>query len=142
MSAVTMLARPTATGSVDAVVRRRCESHTARFTTRWGRSGGLLTVSGEIDAANTDQLTDYLRRAACYEWVVADLATVEFMSTSGLVALHLINARFAEVDMRWAVVSGRVVSRLLSVCDPDTRLPIRRSLTAALTSVQRLPAGP
>ncbi|WP_410506899.1 STAS domain-containing protein [[Mycobacterium] appelbergii] len=140
MSAVITLARPTAIGPVQTVGGRRA-SHAASFTTRWGRSGGLVTVRGEVDAANADQLVDHLQRAACYEWVVADLAMVEFMSTSGIVAMHLINARFADVDMRWAVVPGRVVSRLLDVCDPGTRLPIRKSLTVALASVQKLPAG-
>lgn len=38
------------------------QSRTAQFTARWGPTGTLITVDGELDAANADQLAAYVNR--------------------------------------------------------------------------------
>lgn len=40
------------------------QSRTAQFTARWGPTGTLITVDGELDAANADQLAAYVNRAS------------------------------------------------------------------------------
>ena len=37
-------------------------SGAAQFTARWAPSGILITVDGELDAANADQLAAYVRQ--------------------------------------------------------------------------------
>jgi anti-anti-sigma factor len=113
------------------------ESGTARFAARWGRSGGVIAVHGEIDAANADRFADQLGRCAtCCEWLVLDLTDLEFMGTAGFSALQAINARFAKTKVYWVLVPGAAVSRLLNVCDPDSALPMSESVATGLSTVQ------
>lgn len=113
------------------------ESGTARFAAHWGRSGGVVAVHGEIDAANADQFADHLDRClACCEWLVLDLSDLEFIGTAGFSALQAINARCEKAKMSWALVPGAAVSRLLRVCDPDGTLPMTESVAVGLTSLQ------
>lgn len=110
----------------------------ARVTARRGRSGVAMTVTGEIDALNAEDLSDYVQQHAVPdEWLVLDCSGLDFMGTAGFSALHRINTRCAEIDARWALVTGAALSRLLRICDPDTRLPAMESLSAALVTVQR-----
>ncbi|MCV7288609.1 STAS domain-containing protein [Mycolicibacterium wolinskyi] len=111
----------------------------ARFTTHQGRTGRLLSVAGKLAADNADQLLDHVHRAMCCEWLVLDLTAVEFIDVASMNALHTVNARCAHFDVRWSLVAGRAVSRLLRSCDRDGVLPVSESLTAALASVQKLP---
>ncbi|MCV7315537.1 STAS domain-containing protein [Mycolicibacillus parakoreensis] len=114
------------------------ESYTAQIDARWGRSGLVLTVHGEVDAANSEQLTDYVRRCAAHcEWLVLDLSGVDFMGSTGFVALQRIQTAVAGT-LRWALVPGRAVSRLLRICDPGSALPARATMTEALAHVQDL----
>lgn len=113
------------------------ESHTARFAACWGRSGAVVSVTGELDAANAGQLAEYVQRCASYcEWLVLDLSELEFMGTAGFSTLHAINTRCAGSDVQWAVVPGAASSRLLGICDPDATLPTAKSATLALAKVQ------
>jgi anti-anti-sigma factor len=113
------------------------ESGTARFVARWGRSGGVVAVHGEIDAANVDQFTDHLDRCvSCCEWLVLDLSDLEFIGTAGFSALQTINTRCTKAKVYWSMVPGAAVSRLLRVCDPGRSLPVTESLAVALATVQ------
>ncbi|MHC9291601.1 STAS domain-containing protein [Mycobacterium sp. LTG2003] len=111
----------------------------ARFTTHQGRTGRLLSVAGNLDAANANRLLDHVQHSMCCEWLVLDLSAVEFVDAASIDALHVVNARCAHFDVRWSLVAGHAVSRLLSGCDRDGVLPVSESLTAALASVQKLP---
>lgn len=113
------------------------ERGTARFAARWGRSGGVIAVHGEIDAANADEFAEQLRQCATGgEWLVVDFSDLAFIGTAGFSALQRINTRCAEADVCWALVPGTAAARLLRVCDPDATLPIAGSITEALASVQ------
>jgi anti-anti-sigma factor len=113
------------------------ESGTARFTARWGRSGGVVAVHGEIDAANADAFADHLDRCATYcEWLVLDLTDLEFIGTAGFAALLRINTQCAKAKVYWALVPGVAASRTLQVCDPDHALPMSESVADALTTLQ------
>lgn len=85
----------------------------------------VITVDGELDAANSDQLTDYVRRSASRsQRVIVDLRGLEFIGTAGFSALHRINVVCSAAQMSWAMVTGTAVSRLLRICDPDGTLPV------------------
>ncbi|WP_083667583.1 MULTISPECIES: STAS domain-containing protein [unclassified Mycobacterium] len=101
------------------------QSHTAQFSARWEPGGMVITVDGELDAANSDQLAEYVRRSASpSQRVIVDLRGLEFIGTAGFSALHRINVVCSAAQTSWAMVTNAAVSRLLRVCDPDGTLPV------------------
>lgn len=110
----------------------------ARSTACWGRSGAVVTVCGEIDAANADHFAGHLIGYATYcEWLVLNLANLGFIGLDGFSALQTMHARFAGAGKHWAMVPGTAVIRLLRVCVVETGLPIFESVTTALPAVQK-----
>jgi anti-anti-sigma factor len=106
-------------------------NHSARFTAEWTSSRVVITAHGELDASNANQLADYVESCIAYSTsVIVDLSSLEFFGTAGFSALHLINVRCAAADLRWAVLPGKAVSRLLQICDPDDTLPLVQSVHA------------
>lgn len=97
----------------------------------------LVTVQGEIDAANGAALACYIeRRLGGAQKLVIDLQTVEFFAASGFAALTHIDVICRRAGVRWSMLSGPQVDRLLKVCDPGRELPIDWS------GVQHLRARP
>jgi anti-anti-sigma factor len=116
-------------GTDAAIPSEPWENHSARFTAEWGASFVVIRANGELDASNADQLADYVQRCAAHsESVIVDLSGLEFFGTAGFSALHTIDVRCAGVGVRWAVVPGKAVSRLLRICDPDSALPLAESV--------------
>jgi anti-anti-sigma factor len=109
--------------------------HTVRFATRWIRpSVAVITAYGELDAANANEFAEYALRQNCRQ-LVLDLSGVDFFGTAGFSALHTINVQCAYAGTGWALVPSTAVSRLLRVCDPDSSLPITRTVETALAAV-------
>lgn len=104
----------------------KCQN--AQFNAQWELGTGLISVHGELDAANADHLADYVARCVkrC-RWLILDLSDLEFIGTAGFSALHRINVACTAADSQWAMVPGRAVSRLLRICDPDGTLPTTAS---------------
>lgn len=113
-------------------------NHTAKFTVHWGRTGAVVAVNGEIDAANASSFADYAKRCAeCCEWLVVDLSELTFIGTTGFSALQSISAQCCSAQTKLKVVQSPALSTLLRICDPHARLPLVHSLTDALAEVQR-----
>ncbi|OBB88063.1 sulfate transporter [Mycobacterium colombiense] len=101
------------------------QSRTAQFTARWGPTGTLITVDGELDAANTDQLVAYVQQSTSRSRrMVLDLRGLKFIGTAGFSALHRINVKCSGAQVSWAMAPSPAVARLLRVCDPDGTLPV------------------
>jgi anti-anti-sigma factor len=101
------------------------QSRTAQFTARWGALGSVITVGGELDATNSDQLAAYVQRNIRRSGrVILDLRGLEFIGTDGFSALHRINVACSGAQIHWAMVPSPAVSRLLRICDPDGALPV------------------
>jgi anti-anti-sigma factor len=101
------------------------QSRTAQFTARWGASGSVISVDGELDAANADQLAAYVQRnVRRSRRVILDLRGLEFIGTAGFSALHRINVACSHAQVYWAMVPSPAVARLLRICDPDATLPV------------------
>ena len=84
-----------------------------------------ITASGDVDAANARQLTEYVfHRAANSRRFILDLQHIEFFGTAGYTALKKIESRCSLAEVVWTVVAGRAVSRVLKVCDPSHTLPV------------------
>lgn len=107
----------------------------AGFRTRWVRpSTALVTVSGELDAANSRQFAEYaVGHISCSKELILDLRSVEFFSVSCVPALHNLNMRCAREGVGWALVPSTAVSRVLRICDPDAQLPTTPTVATALS---------
>lgn len=116
---------------------------TAEFTVHYGPSTCVITVQGELDAANADQLTAYVRCCApSRQRLVLDLRGLNFIATAGLSSLHRINVVCSAAGKQWAMVPSRAVSRLLQICDPDAALPVTDSVGDAAALNAFTSAGP
>jgi anti-anti-sigma factor len=118
------------------------QSRAARFSARWDPSGTVITVDGELDAANADQLSAYVHHSAARGGrVVLDLRGLEFIGTAGFSALHRINVVCLRARVRWAMVPSPAVSRLLRICDPDGTLPLTTAAHEPLVPAVRPEPG-
>ena len=72
----------------------------------------LISISGEIDASNVDEVS---RRASelisdC-DALIVDLAEVDFIAFDGLHALFALRMRCALTGKTWALIASRAVHR-------------------------------
>jgi anti-anti-sigma factor len=123
------------------------QSRTAQFSARWEPSGTVITVDGELDAANADELAAYVQRSVRRsKRVIVDLRGLEFIGTAGFSTLHRINVVCSGARVYWAMVPSQAVSRLLRLCDPDGTLPVttpvEEPLVASVTWAARKARGP
>jgi anti-anti-sigma factor len=102
----------------------------------------MMSISGEIDASNADELSHRVSELAsdCGALIV-DLAEVEFIAVDGLLALIALNIQCARTGTTWALIASRAVNRLLRVGDHDKLLPAVGSATEALLLVRRSSRG-
>ncbi len=115
-------------------------SGAAQFTARWAPSGILITVDGELDAANADQLAAYVRQGiGSSRRVILDLRGLKFIGTAGFSALHRINVVCSGAQADWAMAPSPAVSRLLRICDPDGTLPVTTPMAEPLLEPLRAP---
>lgn len=111
----------------------REEHHRSTFSaSELPPSGVLVTIHGDIDATTSGALADYIeRRMAGSRRLVLDLQTVEFFAASGFAALFHINVMCARTGVRWSLLAGSHVRRLLGICDPARELPVAQDPSAA-----------
>ncbi|WP_156685721.1 STAS domain-containing protein [Mycobacterium sp. Marseille-P9652] len=119
-------------------------SRTALFSARWDPSATLITVDGELDAANADELAGYVQHSASRgRRVILDLRGLDFIGTAGFSALHRINVVCSGAQVEWAMVPSPAVARLLRICDPDGTLPVTSPAQEPLVPADRAtPARP
>ena len=85
--------------------------------------GSTVTVTGEVDFANRDELFEtLLPLAARGEAVVVDVRDIEFMDSSGVTALVQARRIAAENGGSFVVLASQVVHRALTVLALDTLL--------------------
>jgi anti-anti-sigma factor len=115
--------------------------HTAYFDTSWPEPDtAVVAAHGELDAANGIEFVSYaLRHEDRSRFLVIDLSGLSFFSTAGFSALHTLNVQCVRADIRWALVPGKAVKRVLRLCDPDSVLPTSPDIDEALTSVHTEP---
>jgi anti-anti-sigma regulatory factor len=93
---------------------------------------------GDVDATNGRTLAHYVERhTGISRQLVLDLRAVNFFGGPGFSALHYISVHCARCDVDWMIVGGSPVRRLLSICDPDSELPLVDDLPSALARLDR-----
>lgn len=116
----------------------RCGS--AVFATRPCSSNRIaIAVLGEVDAVNGREFARYVERhTRVSRQLVLDLRAVDFFGSQGFTALFYISVHCTRSDVDWAIVASPPVRRLLSICDPESELPLAEDLSAALSRLDRL----
>ena len=108
-------------------------THGLRLThQRSAPSTVVVSVHGDIDATNADDLTAYVHSAIGTDReLILDLRRVEFIGTAGLSALEAMNPA-TDRSWRMVVVPSRVVTRLLGLCPSAVPILLVDGLDAAL----------
>lgn len=109
-------------------IDRREQHHRATFSACHLPSNAVLvTVEGEVDAANGRSLASYVERQVVGSArLLLDLNPVSFFGTAGFGALHSINVICCRYGVSWVLMMGPPVRRILDICDPDGTLPIAK----------------
>jgi anti-anti-sigma factor len=115
----------------------------ARLTARANPLAMVLTISGEVDAANAL----HVRRQICRyvtagQRLVIDMSGVEFLAVQGLQDLFELAEEFGSADVRWMLVASGAVRKPMQICGLDNSLPAVDSLSEALQSFATRPSGP
>jgi anti-anti-sigma factor len=85
----------------------------------------LVTIHGEIDATNAMALARYIeKRLGAARKLILDLQTVEFFAAAGFAALTNIDVVCSRAGVRWSLLAGPHLRRLLRICDPNRELPV------------------
>jgi anti-anti-sigma factor len=114
----------------------------ARLTAHTDTGLTVITISGEIDASNVDELSRHARGAVPDGGsLIVDLAAIDFIAVDGLRALLALNIECARTGTTWALISSRAANRSIRVGDHDKLLPAVGSATEALLLVRRRSRG-
>jgi len=90
-------------------------------------------VFGEVDASNVHHVLDYAKdRVLESRTLVINLAGVKFFGAQGIQVLFEIDDLCRDAGVRWVLMAGRPVHRLLRICDADERLMVVPSIQHAL----------
>lgn len=77
----------------------------------------VITVIGDVDAANTHHLLDYtLGKVLLCRRLILDLSRVGFFASAGYRMLTTLESRCAMADIEFAVTPGALVGRALHIC--------------------------
>ncbi len=95
-----------------------------------------IDVRGEIDIRNAHALHAFTHRQLEESIrMVVDLGAVEFFGAAGLSVFDDLDERARALNVRWALLSGRPVERLLRVADAAIAAKACRTREAALAAV-------
>ena len=99
----------------------------------------VVAVVGDLDAVNARALGHYVERhLRLSKQLVLDLRAVDFAGGQAFTALFYISVHCARGDVDWIILGSHPVKRLLSICDPETELPLADGLVSGLARLDRL----
>lgn len=99
----------------------------------------IVTVEGEVDAANRRDLGRYIERELRpTTQLLLDMRAVDFFGAQGFSALHFVSVCCNRWDVDWIVVGSRSVLRLLGILDPDHELPLTNDFDSACQHLEHL----
>ncbi|ETW23168.1 STAS domain-containing protein [Mycobacterium gastri] len=93
----------------------------------------VLTIRGEIDAVNVDDVSEYLRRFILGDHpVVVDLSDVGYFSGAGLALLQMLDENCRAAGVQWSLVASPAVRQLVGDDRDDAPFPLTGSVHEAL----------
>lgn len=98
----------------------------------------IVTIRGEVDAVNVDQIGEHLRRFVLRDNpVVLDLSAVTHFSSAGMALFCVLDEECRAAGAEWMVVANAVVKALLGDSgDPaEAPYPVTGSVHEALRSL-------
>ena len=99
----------------------------------------LITAIGELDATNARAFGRFVERhTGVSKQLVLDLSDLDFFGSEGFASLHYVSVHCARHDVDWLFIGGRIVQRIVAICDPDAELPLADDLGAALARLDHL----
>lgn len=98
----------------------------------------VVTISGDIDAVNTDTISLYIRRLLLVKNpLILDLSGVSSCSAAGISLLANVDDDCGAAAVEWTVVASPPVMELLGE-EGDAMFPIARSVHEALSSLANM----
>lgn len=83
----------------------------------------VVTVEGELDAANTDEFSAHIQlRLRNADRLILDLSGVTFFAAEAFSAIHKVGVQAAAEGAQWSMLTSAAVERMLQICDPDQAL--------------------
>ena len=114
-----------------------------RLSSRPRPPATVITVSGDVDVCNAEQVRDYIAGFVHVDQpLVLDLSGVKFLGIDGFRAVLGFAAACRRAKREWALVSSAAVNVLLGPSVGDDRLPIVGSVDEALQRFAALPNAP
>ena len=93
----------------------------------------VVTIHGEIDAANVDPVIGYIQRLIlARDPLVLDLSDVKSSAAECILLLRLVGDECCSAEVEWTLVAGPDVSQMLRDSGYETMCPIARSVPEAL----------
>lgn len=98
----------------------------------------VVTIRGEIDAVNVDQVSEYVRRfVLCDTPLVLDLSELSHFSSAGIGLFCVLDEECRAAGVEWTIVGNPIVDALLSdgSDNDETKFPVTRTVHEALRNL-------
>ncbi|QLL08199.1 STAS domain-containing protein [Mycobacterium vicinigordonae] len=96
----------------------------------------VVTLRGEVDAVNVDQVSRHVRRFVDgTNPLVLDLSELTHFSTAGISLLCALDEECRAADVEWTVVTNPTCAALLGNDAGESPFPVSRSVHQALRSL-------
>ncbi len=118
-----------------AIVSSTADCNGAHIRAHCRHLATVVTIRGEIDAVNVDQVGEYVRRFVLRDSpVVLDLSAVTHFSAAGIALFGVLDEECRGAGVEWMIVANPVVNVLLGDCsDPaEAPFPVTGSVHGAL----------
>jgi anti-anti-sigma factor len=123
------------TGPVGKTVSGIVDCGGAQIRAHYRHLATVVTVRGEIDAVNVDQVSEYVRRFVLGDHpIVLDLSALDHFSSAGLGLLCALDEECRAADVEWVVVTNAVIDALLGGPD-EVMFPVTTSVHGALRNL-------
>ena len=95
----------------------------------------VVTIRGELDAVNVDQVSEYVRRFVLADHpVVLDLSDIDHFSSAAIALFGTFDEECRAAGVEWTIVANPIVTALLG--DPeDAMFPVTHSVHKALRNL-------
>jgi anti-anti-sigma factor len=93
----------------------------------------VVTIHGEVDAANLDAVIDHIQRLIlARDPLVLDLSDVKSSAAKCISLAHRVAEHCRQAEVEWTLVAGPEVSQMLQASEDEAICPIARSVAEAL----------
>jgi anti-anti-sigma factor len=93
----------------------------------------VVTITGTVDAANVDKVSDYVKRFMLPDKpFIVDMSGVDSFAVQGVRLLYRLDGACSAVGLDWAVIPSEAANLALLITHEDTSFPTLGSVHEAL----------